>query len=374
MDAKQRESIEELKEQLRGLEEALLIQEKVMQQRNQVILSLSSSIADAENSIGESKEGLKKAEESLEEAIRSNTIAHTERLVLQEEATKYSERDEYLNELSEADAGLNAAEAQVKDLVIQINDLSREPQNKNALQRVTLVRLISMLNDLHASLKHSVQCVPHEEDNRAREVLKAIRELSRERERTFGHCLRKKREIMGVMELKKQRTDEILLESKKNVALLRDIHEKTTLDAVEKIQKERNLLQEELENIKRANQLLQDTLGSTECLCDTKGSDSASTPASISMNVASCQSTDVQKEREHLREYLRHLEEKVTQLRSTTDELRESVGSQMEKNTLKLKDLRHQVRSKQNETHRLENENRKLKSLCDSLASTLGPK
>nr|CCC93940.1 conserved hypothetical protein [Trypanosoma congolense IL3000] len=372
MDDNQKTSIKQLKQQLMELEQALLAQERLIQERTQKMQSLSTSIVETENSVEEGKEGLRTAEKVLKEAIQNNVIVRNERARLEEEAGRYMEHDEYMKRLSEADADLNEVETHIEGLVMQINNLSRTPNSGKALQRVTLVRLIAMLNDLHSSLQRSIQSVPHEEDNRAREVLKAIRELSRERERTYGHCLRKKREVMGVMELKKQKAEELLLESKRNIALLRDIHEETTLNTVEKIQKERRMLTEELENMKKTNMLLRDALSNAEFSRSADRGDTDKAQPSVWADAAPRCSADTQKE--HLREHLKHLEDKVSQLKCTTDELRESMKSQMEKNTLKLKDLRHQVRSRQNETHRLENENRKLKSLCDSLASTLESK
>ncbi|KEG13150.1 elks delta-like protein [Trypanosoma grayi] len=332
---------------------------------------LSLSVAEAENAIEESEEELRVVQEQLEDAVRDNRIAYTERQRVQKTSDNHLQREEYIGELSEADTGLKETMNQVDSLMDQVEALNETPQDVYSRRKLTLVSLISMLDDLHASLSRSVQRVSHEEDARARDVLKAIRELSRERERAFRYCFRKKRQIVGVINMKKQRTKELNLESQKNISVLRASQEMSTLSVVEKIQTERKALQNELESIRNANQRLWDALRDTKYSSDTVQSGEHKREAALSANDALHGYAAVDDEKDYLREQLKLFDAKKKKLRMMTEELRASMNVDAEKNALKLKDLKREVHFQQQESHRLEGENQKLKSLCDSLAAAL---
>ncbi|KAG8345546.1 hypothetical protein TRVL_03626 [Trypanosoma vivax] len=363
-----------LRKQYQELRDAISTQEQLVRERSQIVQSISSSVAEAENSLEESREGLKTTEALLEEAILNNRVARTERRRIQEEEVHDRlEHDEYVRELSETDVALNETESQIESLVNMIESVSKAPGDVATLRRVTLVRLVAMLDDLYESLRNSLGRVHQDEDDRAKEVLKAIRELSRERERAYGYCVRKKREITSMIELKQRRTNELLLESKKNIAVLHESQEKATLSIVGKIQVERDMLHAELEEIKNANQKLADLIRKREeadgALPDrARGAEGALLVCPTQNE--SCTTLAAQ-ERARLREQLRALDDKRNELGRAADELRERMNSEMEKNTATLRELKLRVRMRKQEASKLENENRKLKALCDSMASAL---
>ncbi|RNF09610.1 elks delta-like protein [Trypanosoma rangeli] len=372
MDEKQEEAVRVLKQQLQEIEDTLLAQEKLLQDRNQKMALVSVSVVDAEKALEESEEELREAQMQLENVVADNRIAHTELARLQTTSGDRLPRDEYVRELSEADSGLKEMEGQVQELVTQVESLSGgSASDVDARRQLTLVRLISMLDDLHTSLSRSLQRVPLEEDARAREVLKAIRELSRERERAIGYCLRKKREVADIIELKKQRANELTLDSRRKLSTLGEDHEKATLGVVEKIQAERKALREEVESVKSANQQLWDALRDTKYSSDFLQGGDSKREAAVSASDTLRRSADVEEEKNHLREQLKLFEVKRTKLQRMIEELRTNVNAEMEKHALKLRDLKHEIELQQRESHKLEGENRKLKSLCDSLAVTL---
>ncbi|RNF25758.1 elks delta-like protein [Trypanosoma conorhini] len=370
MDEKQEEAVRELKQQLRELEDALSAQEKLLQDRSQRMASISLSVADAERALEEGEEELQEAQVQLEDVLTENRIARTERRRLQTTSESRLPREEYVQGLSEADAGLKEMQGQDQSLVAQVESLSGSAEGADARRRLTLVSLISMLDELQTSLSRNHQRVPPEEDARAREVLKAIRELSRERERAIAYCVRRKRDLADVIELKKQRANELILDSQRNLSSLVEGQEKAALGVVERIQAERKALREEVENVKNANQRLWDALRDTKYSSDSLQAGESKREASISASDALRGSAAAEEEKEHLREQLRLFEAKRTKLQRMIDELRTNVNMEMEKHATKLRDLKREIQAQQRESHRLEGENRKLKSLCDSLALT----
>ncbi|ORC85498.1 uncharacterized protein TM35_000341100 [Trypanosoma theileri] len=372
MDERQIIAVRELRKQLQEIEDALAAQEKLLHGRNQGMATLSSRIAETTNSVEESEKELRVAQEHFEDAERENNVVRSERVRITQISENHLQRDIYVREISEADEGLREIQSQLESIGDQVEILNGTHEDANTRKRLTLVSLISMLDNLHASLTRSVQCVSYEEDNRAREVLKALRELSREREKAFGYCLRKKREVAAIIELKKQRTNELVLDSQKNLSLLRENQEKTTLGVVEEIQAERKMLQEEIESIQSANQKLWDTLRYTKYSSDTVQSGDHKREAAVSANDALQGSPDLEIEKDHLREQLKLFDAKKNKLHRMTEELRSSTNAEMEKKTQKLRDLRREVHVQQRESNKIEGESRKLKSLCDSLVASLG--
>ncbi|KAH9578235.1 hypothetical protein LSM04_008880 [Trypanosoma melophagium] len=372
MEERQIIAVRELRTQLQEIEDALAAQEKLLHERSQGMESLSLRVAEAVTSVEESERELKVVQEQLENAERENTVVRTERGRIPEIFENHLQRDTYVREISEADEGLREIQSQIESIGDQVEMLNGSSKDVDTRKRLTFVSLLSMLDKLHASLTRSVQRVLPEEDNRAREVLKAFRELSREREKAFGYCLRKKREIAAIIELKKQRANELVLDSQKNLSLLRENQEKKTLNVVEEIQAERKMLQEEIESIQSANQKLWDTLRHTKYSSDTVQSGDHKREAAVSANGALQGSPDLEIEKDHLREQLKLFHAKKNKLQRMTEELRSSMNNEMEKNAQKLRDLRREVHVQQRESNRIEEENRKLKSLCDSLVATLG--
>ncbi|PBJ76953.1 hypothetical protein BCY84_07444 [Trypanosoma cruzi cruzi] len=371
MDDTQEEAVRELKKHLQELEDTLSAQEKILRNRSQKMASILVSVVDTERALDENADELRETQLQLENVVADNRIAHKERERIQTASDGCLPRDEYVRELSEADAGLKEKQGQVQDLVAQVESLNGSAESAEARRRLTLVSLITILDDLHTSLTRSIQRVPHEEDARARGVLRAIRELSRERERAIGYCVRKKREVTDVIELKKQRVNELALDLQKNLSVIVEDQEKSALSVVEKIQEERNALREEVESIKTANQRLWDVLRDTKYSSDSVQGGDSKREVAISANDALRITAGVEEEKEQLREQLKLFEAKRTKLQRLIEELRASINTNMEKHALKLRDLKREIQVQQYESHKLEGENRKLKSLCDSLAVTL---
>lgn len=372
MDEGQHEGIKELKKHLQELDDALSLQERLLQERSQCAAALSQSVVEAEGAVNETEAELKVERGQLEDAVKNNRVARAGREGPGGIPVARLPRDEYMRELSEAEASLAGAKGRVHGLVDQVEALNEAAGDVDTRRRLTLVSLISMLDDLHASLSRSVEQGPRGEDARARVVFKAIRELSRERERAIGYCLRRKREMEDVIRLKKQRANELLCDARRNQSPLREDWEGTPLSVAEQIQTERNALQEEIESIKSANQRLWEALRDTKYSSDTLQTGDHKRETTISANDALHETAGVEGEKEHLREQLKLFDAKRTKLQRMTEELRASINAESEKHALKLRDLRREIEFQQRESHKIEQENQKLKSLCDSLAAELG--
>ncbi|CCW63186.1 unnamed protein product [Phytomonas sp. EM1] len=358
-------SIVELKKELKELEESLQQSELLLQHKRRDISAFNSDIAEIERSI----DALDASKLALHDKARDSN--RRKQIFLNEQATFYAQspqfsRDAYVSQLMDGEAKYDVVSSEAEQLAERIKELQEKPAE--AQKRLTVARLMTMLDDLQASLLQKVNETPAGEETRPHELLKAIQELSRERERELFLLRKREHEMRESIHLKKKRIVELRSESERNIGTLRESCEYELMGITDRIQKERKDLINEIQRLEETNNHLTHVIQDTRLSADASTSDRAVVlPADVAMGA----SRDIGAESKDLRERIAATNGEMHRLMQKTKELQDKMNEEAEKYNHKMSQTKKEIFLYQDEIMRMEEENKSLKDLCDSLAAQL---
>ncbi|EPY38355.1 elks delta-like protein [Angomonas deanei] len=243
----------------------------------------------------------------------------------------------------------------------------RETSN-DAQKRLTIVRLMSMLDELQNSLQDKVDGTTEEEEERPQELLKIIQELTRSRERTLSLVNKREREMKAIIELKKARAAELEVEADKNRDMLDQVNNDEILSVAQRIQKERRELIMQLKKEEEINNKLADTMKDVKYAAEKYPKDRN---AALSADEARGTSANPEKEMAELRKRITAADAERRRLTLKTQEMKTRTEDGAADYTEQMTQLKREILTYQTECTRLEKEYRDLQNLCDSIGQTL---
>ncbi|EPY29574.1 elks delta-like protein [Strigomonas culicis] len=238
----------------------------------------------------------------------------------------------------------------------------------DAQKRLTVVRLMSMLDDLQNSLNEKISGPQGDEEARTQELLKIIQELTRSREQTLMLMSKKEREFQAIIQLKKKRVAELQSEASRNMNNLSQVNDSEILSVAQRIQRERRALMNELDKQAAANDRLADVMRDTKYAVDCSTKDRK---AVLSADEALGNSKDPEQEMLDLQERIANANLEKMKLIKKTEDIKRRTEVEADRYNEKMSQLKKEILVYQGECSRLETENKELKSLCDSMAVSL---
>lgn len=360
----QQQSIKDLKRELQQLEESLMEREQTLQRKRQQSQALNTQVADERAAAGAQEEARAAANADYRNAARTKQVL--ENAQSRSSQVSYSSREDYIGQLMESDENRKGVEADIGELSTYIKQLREKKMD--AQKRLTVVRLMSMLDDLQNLLKKKVFGPSGGEEARAQELLKAIQELSRERERTLNLLSKKEREMGALIDLKQRRIEELRNESSRNACVYGDSNKVEARSVAERIQAERSQLLQEIERLEEANSRMTDALMDTKYTTQSAVKDR---DAALSGEAAMGASRNPEKESKRLRERIQKANAERLMYAKKTEEVQSSVDEHTAKYNARMSKLRREILFYQDESSRFEKENQNLKMLCDTLAASI---
>ncbi|KAG5490873.1 hypothetical protein JKF63_00995 [Porcisia hertigi] len=349
---------------LQQLEDSLMKREKMLQHKRQQSQTLNSDVVNAQLAAAAQEISREKANNAYRAASRTRQVL--ENAQTQTIQSPRSNREEYVSQLVAADDARKSVEAEIGEISSRIKELKE--RKVDAQKRLTVVRLMTMLDDLQNLLRKKV-CGPSEgEETRVQELLKTVQELSRERERTIHLFSKKEREMVALIDLKQRRIEDLRNELTRNVNTYADSNSKELLTVAQRIQAERNKLLQEIERLEEANSRVADILMDTKYTAESAVKDRET---ALSADEAMGGSANPEKESLKLRERIRraNAERRVYTMR--TEEVQGRINNEMLRYQTQMSKLRKEILFYQDESLRFERENKNLKRLCDALAGSL---
>lgn len=362
-----RESVSELRKELQALECSLQERERLLEQRRSTVRSLNTEISELHDSLSTSEVSRHSSQREYRTAARNKQIFENEERCFRCPSSSHT-REELISQLMEEEDKQKMAQEEVRGLSTRINAMREtEPDPQ---KRLTVVRLLTMLEGLRASLAAKVNSSHEEEDDEehAQELLKVIQELSRERERAFSQITKKEREMIGTIQLKKKRIEDLKREADRNVGALRQSNDYELLGIVERIQCERQDLMNDIERIQETNSHL------SRIIRDVKLSAGGATKDrgnALSADDTMGTSQNPDEEMKELREKIAAASAEKKRLLDQTNAIATRIDSDAEKHHVRMAQLKKELLHYQEECSCIEKEIKALKDVCDSLAVTL---
>ncbi|KPA81911.1 elks delta-like protein [Leptomonas pyrrhocoris] len=363
-DSHQQQSIKELKRELQRLEDSLMEREEALRRKRQQSQALNTQLADERAATGAQEEARSAASTDYRNAARVKQVLEGGQN--RSGQISYSSREDCVGQLMESDESRKGVESDIGELSSYIKELREKKMD--AQKRLTVVRLMSMLDDLQDLLKKKVFGPNGGEEARAQELLKSIQELSRERERTLNLLSKKEREMGALIDLKQRRIEELRNESSRNACVYADSNKLEARSVAERIQAERRQLLQEIEHLEEANSRMADVLVDTKYTTQSaiKDRDEA-----LSGDAAMGASRNPEKESKQLRERIQKANAERLVFERKTEEVQNSIDEHTAKYNARMSKLRREILFYQDESSRFEKENQNLKMLCDTLAASI---
>ncbi|KAK7202337.1 elks delta-like protein [Novymonas esmeraldas] len=358
------QSIEEVRRELQQLEDSLAEREQALQRKRHQSQTLNMELANAHLAVASQEASRVTASDAYRAASRTKQVL--ENGEARESDSPRSNREEYVSQVVATDDARKSVEADIGEISSRIKELREK--KVDAQKRLTVVRLMSMLDDLQNLLKKKVYGPSGGEETRAQELLKTVQELSRERERTIHLLSKKEREMAALIDLKQRRIEELRNEFRRNVNTYADSNSKELLTVAQRIQAERNQLLREIERIERANSRM------TEVMTDTKYSTESAIKdrdTALSGTTTMEVSSDPEKESAQLRERIQKANAERRLYMMKTEEAQCGIEEESNRYNSRMSKLRKEILFYQEESARFERENKDLKRLCDALAGSL---
>ncbi|CAC9553579.1 conserved hypothetical protein [Leishmania infantum JPCM5] len=364
MTTGQQQSIEELRSELQQLEDSLVLQEEALQRKRQQSEKLNNDLANAYLATTSQEESRAAANEAYRTASRAKQVL--ENSETQSSESMWSNREDYVSQLMAADEERKGVEADIGEVSSRIKELKEK--KVDAQKRLTVARLMSMLDDLQSLLKKKVYGPSGGEETRAQELLKTVQELSRERERTIDLLSKKEREMASFIDLKQRRIEELRKEFTRNVSMYADSNNRELLNVAQRIQAERHQLLQEIERLEEANRKIADVLMDTKYTTE-----SAIKDRDTALSAVETMGISMNPEREclQLRERIQKANAERRMYVLKTEEVQGSIDEDTVMYNTRMSKLRKEILFYQDETVRFEKENKDLKQLCDTLAGSL---
>lgn len=339
--------------------------EEALQRKRQQSQSLNTQLADERSATDAQERARAAANADYRNAARTKQVLESGQNRYSQ--ASYSNREDYVGQLMELDENRKGVEADIGELSSYIKQLREKKMD--AQKRLTVVRLMSMLDDLQSLLKKKVFGPSGGEEARAQELLKAIQELSRERERTLNLLSKKEREMGALIDLKQRRIEELRNESSRNACLYGDSNKVEVRSVAERIQAERQQLLQEIDRLEEANTRMADILRDTKYTTQSaiKDRDTA-----LSGDAALSASRNPEKESKHLLERIQKANADRLMYTKKTEEVQRSIDEGTAKYNARMSKLRREILFYQEESATFEKENQNLKTLCDTLAASIG--
>lgn len=362
--SRQQQSIDELKRELQQLEDSLMEREQTLQRKRQQSQALNSQLASTQLDSAAQEEARTAANDAYRNASRTKQVLENGQAQLAQ--SPHSGRDEYVGQLMSADDARKSVEADISELSSRIKEL-REKKT-DAQKRLTVVRLMSMLDNLQSLLKKKVYGPNGSEETRAQELLKTVQELSRERERTIHLLSKKERETAALIDLKQRRIEELRNEFSRNVNTYADSNNRELMSVAQRIQAERGQMLQEIQRLEEANSRMTDVLVETKFTTQSAVKDRGT---ALSAAVTMGMSADQEEESIQLRERIQRANAERRMYMRKTEEIQNGIDEEMLKYNARMSKLRKEILFYQDESVRFERENKDLKRLCDALAGSL---
>ncbi|CAJ1038887.1 hypothetical protein Q4I30_008458 [Leishmania utingensis] len=359
------ESIDELRSELQQLENLLMKREEALLHKRQQSQRLNSDLADAHLETASQEASKATASDAYRAASRAKQVLENNQA--QSSQSLRPNREECVSQLIEADGAKENVETEVGDISARIEVLREK--KVDAQKRLTVARLVSMLDDLQNLLKQKVYGPSGGEETRAQELLKTVQELSRERERTIHFLSKKEREMAALINLKQQRVEELRSEFTRNVSTYADSNIKELFGVAQRIQVERSQLLREIERLEEANQKIVDVLTDTKYTTESAIKDRDTALSGVTLMGVSL---NPEKESLQLRERINKANSERRMYMMKTEELQGNIDEETLAYSACMSKLRKEFLFYQDESIRFEKENKKLKDLCDALARSLG--
>ncbi|CCW70113.1 unnamed protein product [Phytomonas sp. Hart1] len=358
-------SLDELKKELKELEDSLHKGELLLENKRKDISTFNSNIAEIEKDIDALDSSKLCSQDRARDSSRRKQIYLNEQAKFSPQSPQLS-RDAYVSQLIDREAKYDSISSEAHQLSERIKELQEKPAE--AQKRLTVARLMTMLDDLQASLLQKVNETPAGEETRPHELLKAIQELSREREKELFLLRKREHEIKESIRLKKKRIIELRSESDRNIGTLRESCEYELMGITGRIQKERRDLMNEIQRLEGTNNHLARVIQDTRLSGDASTSDrTVSLPADVVMGV----SQDVEAESKDLCERITATNREMQRLMQNTKTLQDKMNDEALKYNNKMSQTKKEIFLYQDEIMKMEEENKSLKDLCDSLAAQL---
>lgn len=360
----QQQSITELKRELQQLEDSLMEREEALQRKKQQSQTLNGQLSEQRAATEAQEAARAAANTDYRNAARTKQVVENGQNRSSQNA--YLSREDYIGQLMESDESRKGVEADIGELSSYIKELKEKKMD--AQKRLTVVRLMSMLDDLQNLLKKKVFGPSGGEEVRAQELLKAIQELSRERERTLNFLSKKERETGALIDLKQRRIQELRNEASRNACVYGDSNKVEARSVAERIQAERRQLLQEIDRLEEANDRMAEVLKDTKYTTQSAMKDR---DAALSGEAALSASRNPEKESKQLRERIQKANAERLMYVKKTEEVQASIDEHTAKYNARMSKLRREILFYQEESSRFEKENQNLKTLCDNLAASI---
>ncbi|KAG5465293.1 hypothetical protein LSCM4_00748 [Leishmania orientalis] len=353
-----------LRRKLQLLEDSLADGESALEDKLRLSQTLNSELASIQFTTASLEESKVTASDAYRAASRAKQVLENGKA--QTDQLLRSSREEYVNQLMAVDDATKDVEANIGEISSRIKGLKEK--KVEAQKRLTVVRLMSMLDELQNLLKKKVNGPSGGEETRAQELLKTVQELSRERERTIHLLSKKEREMAALIDLKKRRIKELRKEFTRNVNTYADSNSKELSGVAQRIQVERNQLLQEIGRLEEANRKMKDALTDTKYTAEVAVRDRGTALSAVAtMSV----SANPERECALLRERIQKANEERHMYMRKTEEVQADVDEEMVEYNAEMSRLRKEISFYQEESTRFEKENKELKRLCDTLAMSL---
>lgn len=362
-------SVKELQQQVRSAEQELAARERELEARRQKARALNEGLANQRRALDEGIAAASETQKDLRDATRDRQVLEQEKRAYDGGSWHHTTREDYVSQLIDAEGTRKTLDAEISDLAEQVNELTEK--RAEAQKRLTVVRLMSLLDDLQTSLNAKVN-TPGDEDEseeaRAQELLKAIQELSRDRERALMHLSKKETEVTQAVELKKKRIEELRIEADRNRSVLRDGNDAEVYGVVNRIQKERRTLWSDIERLEETNEQLERVLLDTKY---TAGSGAADRKAALGADDTMGTSRDPEEEKQELRERITAANAERRRYELKTEAIQKKTDEEAARYDTKMSELLREILMYEEENKRLKKGNMDLKATCDAIAGAM---
>lgn len=362
-----RVSLDALRRDLQTLEDSLNERERALEQRQQSARELNADVTNSRRSLDIALASKSSSQRDLRESSRRRQVLEDEKRSNAGAAAYHQTREDYVSQLMKGDEKRQALDGEIKNIGAQVNDLKEK--RSDAQKRLTVVRLMSMLDDLQTSLNAKVNAAGDDvEEARAQELLKAIQELSRERERALMLLTKKEVEVTKTVELKKKRIKELRLESDRNRSIIHNGNDAEVHGVVERIQKERRILMSDIQRLEETNDQLE------RILLDTRYSATGATSdrkAALAADDTLGTSHDLEEEKHQLRRRIIAANAEQHRYEAKTEAIQKRIEEEADQYNEKMSAMLKEILVYEEENKKIEKDNVALKALCDSIANSL---
>lgn len=381
------DDVEKVRQEIRELE-AIIAEKRV------VLESTEEGRRHAAMSLDEAQQQLREAEEELAAADAELKAAEDEHAALlpqyercQQNKTLYTAAEELRAEIEKTTAEVRVADATIKTLEAKLQDVSAEYKNERERRGNSYLRIVTQLDELRAAVEEKVALTLPIDDvddaPNAKECLRGLAEITREREATIGQLKRFANELTAVVEMKRQRSLELSAESERHIAFLKAAKDEEIKGVIAKFQEERAVLQRDIDEVKRINEeqlraLRESKLqyeSNTTPTFDSTVSNTTShhrsreVHATPSEQMLMAKNRDLEEEKKVLLDSVKKASAERSALIKATRDLRSMIAQEEAKYSGLLRNTENRIQTERNAVGTLQKENRKLEEACDALAA-----